>query len=413
MIAPGDSGHDPNTVEKLMVLRVRASGATVTDDLIYFDNNATTPLDPRVRDAMLPWLSGLHGNPSSAHASGRRTRRAVEAARQKVAALLGARPEEVVFTSSGSEANNTVIFAAGKRHRGHLVTSVLEHPSVRVAAARMAEGGMAVTELSPRADGRVSVDDVRGALRDDTRLVCLMIANNELGTIQPVRQVASVCRERGVPVLCDAVQGISKIPVDVGELGVDYLTLGGHKFHGPSGIAALWVRQGAPLEPLLVGAPQESSRRAGTENVPSIVGLGEAAALAAAEVETRHARLSALRQQLEDGLTAIPDTVVHCTGSQRLPHTSHVAFLGVCGHELMLRLDRDGFAVSTGSACHSGKPQPSAAVVAMGVAADEALASLRISFGMTNTAGEVEAFLAALVTAVSELRALAGAPAQS
>ncbi len=387
----------------------------MTDDLVYFDNNATTPLDPRVRDSMLPWLSGLHGNPSSAHAGGRRAKAAVEAAREKVAALLGGRPEEVVFTSSGSEANNTVIFAAGKRpsgsgqtkHRGHLVTSVLEHPSVRVAAARMAEEGMAVTELSPRADGRVAVDDVRTALRDDTRLVCLMLANNELGTIQPVREVAAVCRERGVPVLCDAVQGISKIPVDASELGVDYLTLGGHKFHAPSGVAALWVRGGAELEPLLVGATQESSRRAGTENVPSIVGLGEAAALAAAEVESRHARLLALREQFEVGLAAIPDTVVHCTGTRRLPHTSHVAFLGVSGHQLMLRLDRDGFAVSTGSACHSGKPQPSAAVVAMGVAADEALASLRISFGMTNTAGEVEAFLMALAPAVSELRSAA------
>ncbi len=386
-------------------------------DLIYFDNNATTPLDPRVRDAMLPWLSGLHGNPSSAHAGGRRARAAVETAREAVAKLLGGRPDEVVFTCSGSEANNTVIFAAGKRRGkrrgggqserrgGHLVTSVLEHPSVRMAAARMAEQGMAVSELAPQADGRISVDDVRGALRHDTRLVCLMLANNELGTIQPVRQVAAVCREQGVPVLCDAVQGIAKMPVDVGELGVDYLTLGSHKFHAPSGVAALWVRAGAELEPLLVGAPQESSRRAGTENVPSIVGLGEAATLAAAELAARHAHLLALRKQLEDGLAKIPDTVVHCTGTRRLPHTSHVAFLGVSGHQLMLRLDRDGFAVSTGSACHSGKPLPSAAVVAMGVAADEALASLRISFGMTNTAREVRAFLAALATAVGELRA--------
>ncbi len=397
--------------------------------LVYFDNNATTPLDPRVRDAMLPWLSGLHGNPSSAHVAGRRARRAVETAREQVAALLGGRPEEVVFTSSGSEANNTVIFAAGKRcrYRGHLVTSVLEHPSVRMAAARMAEEGMTVTELSPGPDGRVSVDAVRGALRDDTRLVCLMMANNELGTIQPVREVATACRERNIMLLSDAVQAISKIPVDAGELGIDYLTLGGHKFHAPSGVAALWVRGGAELQPLLVGAPQEASRRAGTENVPSIVGLGVAAALAAAEVATRHATLLALREQLENGLAAIPDAVVHCAGSQRLPHTSHVAFLGVSGHQLMLRLDRSGFAVSTGSACHSvhlppsGRtvmPQPSAALVAMGVPAEEALASLRISFGMTNTAAEVEAFLAALAIAVSELRATqgrrdAGAPSKA
>ncbi len=378
-----------------------------TDGTVYFDNNATTPLDPRVRDAMLPWLGELHGNPSSAHACGRRAQQAVVTAREQVASLLGGRPEEIVFTASGSEANNTVIFATGKGcgYRGHLVTSVLEHPSIRAAAARMAAAGMTVTELAPEADGRVSVRAVREALRDDTRLVCLMLANNELGTIQPVREVAAICRERGIPVLCDAVQAISKIPVDAGELGVDYLTLGGHKFHAPPGVAALWVRDGAQLEPLLVGGSQESSRRAGTENLPSIVGLGAAAALSAVEVDARHARLLALRERLEHGLAAIPDAVVHCADSPRLPHTSHVAFLGVSGHELMLRLDRDGFAVSTGSACHAGKPQPSAAVVSMGVPADEALASLRISFGMTNTAAEVEAFLSALATAVSELRA--------
>ncbi len=378
------------------------------DHLVYFDHNATTPLDPRVRDAMLPWLSGMHGNPSSLHAVGRRARQAVEEARGQVAALLGGRPEEVVFTSSGSEANNTVIFAAGKRcgYRGHLVTSVLEHPSVRVAAAHMAAAGMEVTELSPRADGRVAADDVRDALREDTRLVCLMMANNELGTIQPVAEVAAACRQKSIPVLCDAVQGISKLEVNAAELGVDYLTLGGHKFHAPSGIAALWVRSGAALEPLLVGATQESSRRAGTENVPAIVGLGAAATLAAGEVAARHAFLLALRERLESGLAAIPDTVIHCTGSQRLPHTSHVAFLGVSGQELMLRLDRAGFAVSTGSACHSGQPLPSAAVVAMGVPENEALASLRISFGMTNTAREVDAFLAALAVEVSALRGL-------
>ncbi len=375
--------------------------------LVYFDNNATTPLDPRVRDAMLPWLSELHGNPSSAHAFGRRARRAVENAREQVAALLGGRPDEIVFTASGSEANNAAIFTTGKRWggKGHLVTSMLEHPSVRIAAAQLAEEGMTLTELAPAADGRVSASAVRGALRDDTRLVCLMLASNELGTIQPVREVAAECRARNVPVLCDAVQAIGKIPVNVGELGVDYLTLGGHKFHAPSGVAALWIRRGAPLEALLVGGGQESSRRAGTENVPGIVGLGVAAELAAAEVETRHAKLLALRQQLEDGLAAIPDAVIHCADAERLPHTSHVAFLGVSGQELMLGLDRDGFAVSTGSACHAGgKPQPSAVVVATGVTADEALSSIRISFGMGNSGEEVAAFLVALETAVGELR---------
>ena len=383
----------------------------VSDDhAVYFDHNATTPLDPRAREAMLPWLGELHGNPSSAHRVGRRALRAVEEAREKVAALLAGRAAEIVFTSSGTEANNTVIETAARRagFRGHLVTSILEHPSVRVAAARMRDRGMTVTEVSPGADGRIEPREIGRALREDTRLVCLMLANNELGTLQPVAETAAVCHRQGIPVLCDAVQAVGKIPVRAGDLGVDYLTLGGHKFHGPSGVAALWIRPGAALEPLLVGAPQEARRRAGTENVPAIVGLGEAAALAAAELETRHAHLLELRNRLETALAAIPGTVIHCAGSERLPHTCHVAFPGLSGHELMLRLDRDGYAVSTGSACQAGRPQPSAALVAMGVAESETLASLRISFGMTNTAGEVTGFVAALAPAVEALREAAG-----
>jgi len=377
-----------------------------TDSLVYFDHNATTPLDPRVRDAMLPWFSSLHGNPSSAHAAGRQARQAVEEARQKVASLLGAAADEIVFTASGSEANNTVIHAVAQQcgFAGHLVTSTLEHPSVRVAAARVEAAGMSVTELRPNASGQVTAEAVHDALREDTRLVCSMLANNELGTIQPIAGITAVCRQRGIPVLCDAVQGISKIPVQVRELGVDYLTLGGHKFHGPSGVAALWVRRGVALEPLVAGAPQEGRRRAGTENVPAIVGLGEAAALANAERESRHAFLSSLHSRFEQGLDNLTDTVVHCADVERLPHTSHVAFLGVSGHQLMQRLDDAGFAVSTGSACHSGQPQPSAALVAMGVPEDEALASLRISFGMTNTVAEVDRFLRELASVLESMR---------
>ncbi|MEE8525567.1 MAG: aminotransferase class V-fold PLP-dependent enzyme, partial [Thermoanaerobaculia bacterium] len=209
---------------------------------------------------------------------------------------------------------------------------------------------------------------------------------------------------RGVPVLCDAVQAIGKIPVDVGELGVEYLTLGGHKFHAPSGVAALWVRGGAEMPPLLVGGNQESGRRASTENLPAVVGLGLAAELASAELDGRHQKLRELRDAFEDGLGAIAGTIVHCRDSPRLPNTSHVAFDGVSGHQLMLRLDRRGFAVSTGSACHAGRPQPSPVLLAMGVAESEALASLRISFGLTNTREEVAALLEALAPEVAELR---------
>lgn len=382
---------------------------TPGDEPAYFDHNATTPIDPRVRDAMLPWFGGMHGNPSSAHGAGRQAREAVETARAEVADALGAQPGEILFVSSGTEANNMVIagLAHHHGHRGRLITNTLEHVSVRRAAARAAADGMEGVELVPGADGRIDSAVVSAALEAAPRLVCLMLANNELGTLQPVAEVAALCRAEGVPVLCDAVQALGKIAIDVEALGVDYLVIGGHKFHGPPGIAALWVRPGATLEPLMVGAPQESGWRASTENVPAIVGLGVACRLAREELTSRYDRLLALRDAFEHRLDEIPETIVHCAEAPRLPHTSHVAFLGVSGHELMLRLDAAGCCVSTGSACHSGKPQPSAALVAMGVAEDEALASLRVSFGLTNTAAEVERLAATLAREVAALRSLA------
>ncbi len=379
---------------------------------VYFDHNATTPLDPRVLDAMLPWLAGGHGNPSSAHRCGREARLAVEAAREQVAALLGAHPDEVVFTSSGSEANNAVIYSAVQMYGcddesdpGHLIVSMLEHPSVRQAAARAEELGWQVTTLAPEPDGVIAVENVRRALRDDTRLVCLARASSELGTLQPVAEVAALCRRRGVPVHCDAVQAVGKVAVDAGELGVDYLTLGGHKFCGPPGIGALWIRSGAAFEPLLVGGGHESGRRASTENVPAAVGLGRTAELAAAELEEHHRHLSTLREACEDGLAAIPGPIVHCREAPRLPHTCHVAFPGVSGHELLLALDHRGYAVSTGSACHAGRPQPSQVLLAMGMSEAEALASLRVSFGVSNTRAEVERFLPVLAAEVETLQA--------
>lgn len=379
---------------------------------VYLDHNATTPLDPRVREAMLPWLGERWGNPSSLHRFGQAARNAVEEAREKVAALLGARPLEVVFTASGTEANNAVLFGIAARparagNGGHLVISALEHPSIREAAARLEREGMEVTRVRPAADGMVPAAAVTAALRPDTRLVCLMLANNELGTLQPVAEVAAVCRERGIPVLCDAVQAIGKVPVDAPALGVDYLTLGGHKFHGPLGAAALRAAKGAELPGLLVGGSQERRRRASTENVPAIVGLGEAAALAAAEITARGAHLAALRDRFEEGLLRlIPDAVVHCQGAPRLPNTSHVALPGVEGESLMIRLDLAGFAVSTGSACASGTVEPSRTLLALGLSTEEALSSLRVSFGMPNRPDEVGAFLEVLAREVAELRRL-------
>lgn len=380
---------------------------------VYLDHNATTPLDPRVRDAMLPWLGELHGNPSSLHRFGQRAREAVEAARERVAALIGGAAPEVVLTASGTEANNAVILGAGRAagFRGRLVISAFEHPSVRAAADLLEEAGMEVVRVAPGPDGVVDAAAVLAAVDADTRLACLMLANNELGTLQPVAEVAAGCRRHSVPVLCDAVQAVGKIPVDVGELAVDYLTLGAHKFHGPLGVAALWMRAGTELTPLLVGGSQERRRRAGTENVPGAVGLGEACRLAAAELPERRRHLAALRDRFEAGARRIAGARLHATGAPRLPNTSHLAFPGVEGEALMIRLDLAGFAVSTGSACASGAVEPSVASKAVGMETEEALSSLRVSFGRTNTEAEVDRFLAVLEREVSALRELLGEPA--
>jgi cysteine desulfurase len=379
----------------------------------YFDHNATTPLDPRVADAMRPWLGDRFGNPSSLHAFGQAARDAVERARAQVALAIGARPEEVVFTASGTEANNAVVFSCGQTagYQGHLIASAVEHPSVRRAVIALVEAGMEVSWVPPDADGRLDENRIFEEMRPDTRLVCLMLANNEVGTVQPVAQVASGCRQKDVPLLCDAVQAVGKIPVNVSDLEVDYLTLGAHKFYGPLGAAALWLRQGAELRPLLVGGAQERKRRASTVNVPAVVGMGQAAQLAADELESRRQHLTSLRDRFESGLSRIPAAIVHGRGAPRLPNTSHVAFPGADAESLLIRLDLQGFAVSSGSACSSGTVEPSPTLLAMGVPSEEATCSLRVSLGRTNTAPEVDDLLVVLAREVAELRRLASVPA--
>ncbi|MGB3564965.1 MAG: cysteine desulfurase family protein [Thermoanaerobaculia bacterium] len=374
----------------------------------YFDHNATTPLDPRVRDAMLPWLGELHGNPSSVHAFGRAAQEAVEEARGQTASLLGAPPLELVFTASGTEANNTVILSSARRagFAGHLILSAIEHPSVTAAAALAEELGVEVTRIAPAGDGRVDSASLLTAVRDDTFLVCLMLANNELGTLQPVAEVARGCREQGVAVLCDAVQAVGKIPVEVENLEVDYLTLGAHKFYGPLGAAALWVRKGADLTPLLIGGGQERHRRASTVNVPAVVGLGAAAEIARREMPERQLQLASLRDHFEEGLGKL-DVVVHGDSVPRLPNTSHIALAGVDGEALMIRLDLAGYAVSTGAACSSGTVEPSQTLLALGMTSQEALSSLRVSFGISNKAAEVDDFLEVLTKEVAVLRSRA------
>ena len=374
----------------------------------YFDNNATTPLDPRVREAMLPWMAEAWGNASSAHRFGQRANAAVESARVAVARLVGGAPEQIVFTASGTEANNAVCAALlGRAGPGdHVVVSAIEHPSILGACEHWSEAnGVRVTRIAPGPDGVVAADELLAAVGPETRLVALMLVNNELGTVQPVAEVARACRARDIPVLCDAVQAAGKIEVSIRELDVDYLTLGAHKFHGPLGAAALWLRDGAPFAPLLLGGGQERRRRASTVNVPAVVGFGRACELAADELSARARALAALRDRFEAGLGAIPDAVVHGSRAPRVPHTSSVAFPGVVNVELMMRLDLAGFAVSTGAACGSGTVQPSPTLSAMGLAPELATSSIRVSFGLLNTADEVESFLPVLAREVSALRA--------
>lgn len=374
----------------------------------YFDHNATTPLDPRALEAMLPWLSGRFGNTSSAHRWGQSAREAVEAARESVARLVGAAsPLDLVFLASGTEANNTVILETLVRSAGtgHFVVSALEHPSIANALAAPIAARARVTRVAPGISGVVDPERMIAAFAPDTALVALMLANNEIGTLQPVAEVARAARERGIPVLCDAVQAVGKIPVDVESLGVDYLTIGAHKFSGPLGAAALWVRPGAPFAPMLLGGSQERRRRASTPNVPALVGFGAAAELARRELPERAARLTALRERFEAGLARwLPEASIHGAGAPRLPHTTSVAFPGVVNQELMIRLDLDGWAVSIGAACASGKVEPSAALVAMGVPPELALGTLRVSFGVTNREEEVDGFLPDLARAVASLR---------
>ncbi len=361
-------------------------------DVIYLDYNATTPIDARVADAMRPYLTQGWGNPSSGHRPGREARAAVDRGRLQVAELLGTVPERILFTSGGSESNNLAIRGVvSARGGGHVVTSAVEHPAVlEVVRALEREGAIELTVVPVDGSGRVDPSAVAGALRPDTCLVTLMTANNEVGTVQPVRQVARVCREHGVPVHTDAAQAVGKMPVDVGDLGVDLLTVAGHKLYGPKGIGALFVRDGVELVPLVRGAGHERGLRAGTENVLAIVGLGEACTIAGAELAADLLRLSRLRDRLTAALrSAIPRLVVHAESVERLPNTASVAIPGVDANELLARLS-DSVAASAGAACHADGVEASHVLAAMGVSERLATCTLRLSVGRFTTEGEVD-----------------------
>ncbi|MBM3318611.1 MAG: cysteine desulfurase NifS [Candidatus Eisenbacteria bacterium] len=380
---------------------------------IYLDHNATTPLDPGVLEAMLPFLRDFHGNASSFHAAGRAARAAVEQARERVAGLLGAQPREIVFTSGGTEADNHALRGVVELARGrsaeapHIVTSSIEHPAVLNTVQHLEKQGCRATYLPVDAFARVDPQSVREALTDAAVLVSVMLANNEVGSLQPLAEICGICRQRGVPIHTDAVQAAGRVPIDVGALGVDLLSISSHKIYGPKGVGALYIRRGTRVAPLIHGGHQESRRRGGTENVAGIVGLGRAAQLAgerlarAAEAEAR------LRDRLEQGLrAAVPHMRVHGHPTERLPNTLTAGFRFVEGEALLLNLDLEGVAVSTGSACSSGDLEPSHVLIAMGVPVEEAHGTLRFSLGKDNTVEEIDRAIAAVARVVEKVRAM-------
>ncbi|WP_225823497.1 cysteine desulfurase family protein [Streptomyces naphthomycinicus] len=373
---------------------------------VYLDHNATTPVDPRVAEAMTPYLTRYFGNPSSSHSYGAEPRRALAEARALVAALIGARPAEIVFTASGSEANllalRGAVLASG-RSRPHMITQATEHPAVlETARALRRLHGARVTVLPVDGDGLVDPGALAAALTEETVLVSVMAANNETGALQPVTELARLARAHGALFHCDAAQAAGKIPLDVREPDVDLLTVVGHKMYAPKGIAALYVRDGVRLEPVVHGGGQEKGLRAGTENVALAVGLGVAARLAGEELaEGAPARTAALRDDLHRRLTAALPGRVRLNGpeNRRLPNTLHVSVEGALGHELLDAADE--IAASTGSACHSGRHSPSPVLTAMGLARDRALGALRLSLGRWTTARNVETAATALVRAAT------------
>lgn len=376
---------------------------------VYLDHNATTPLAPAVLAAMLPWLEGQCGNASSRHEYGRRSRQAIDEARQQVAAAVGAHPTEVVFTSGGSESNNLFLKGAAAVFKpGLLAVSAIEHPCVIKPALQLARQGWQVRQLTVDACGRVKTDDYAEVLLEKPRLLSVMLANNETGVLQDVAALASAARGCGAWFHSDAVQAFGKLPVDFRALnaaGVHALTLSAHKANGPKGAAALVLDKRVELQPLIAGGGHERGLRSGTENVPAIVGFGVAAELAAQRVAETPVRLRALRERLESGLTALGATIF-AVDAERLPNTSYFAFRDIDGETLVGKLDRAGFAVASGAACSSANPEPSHVLQAMGVAAEISRGAVRVSLGVGNTDADIEQFINALRVTVGNLQGL-------
>jgi cysteine desulfurase len=383
--------------------------------LIYLDHAATAPLDERVLGVMMPFLTTYYGNPSSIHRAGRAALDALDQARDMIAAVLGASAKEIIFTAGGTEADNLAVkgVALAQRAAGrgaHIITSAVEHHAVLHACEYLQEGGFEVTALPVDQYGLVNPADLRAALRDDTVLVSVMYANNEVGTIQPIAELGALCRERGVPFHTDAVQAAGSLPLNVRELNVDLLTIAAHKFYGPKGVGALYARRGVALLPQINGGAQERRRRAGTENVAAIVGMAHALQLAEAE-RAEHARhCASVRDRLESGILAgIPHVSVNGHPQARLPNNLNVSFDYIEGESVLLLLDQHGIAASSGSACTSGSLEASHVLLAMGLSHERALGSVRFSVGRATTAEDIDMVLTTLPGLIEQLRSVSPA----
>jgi cysteine desulfurase len=383
---------------------------------VYLDYNATTPVEPEVLEAMLPYFGGEFGNAASIHTPGQRARAAVEAAREQVASLIGARAQEIVFTSGGTESDNHAIFgivaqpilAARSGETGkHVITTAIEHEAVLNACEALEKEGVAITYLKVDREGRIDLEELRQSLRPETVLITIMHANNELGTLQPLEEVGRIAEQRDIYFHTDAVQSAGKVAIDVNELQVDLLSLSGHKFYAPKGIGALYIRGGTRLRQLLYGGHHQRGYRPGTENVAGIVGLGKAAEVARKLLKEDARRVSALRDRLQHGLLQrVPQSRVNGGASPRTPNTTNIIFPGIEGEALLIALDLKGLACSTGAACSSGAVEPSHVLTAIGLPPEEARASLRFSLGRDTTEQEIEFALQVVPAAVAQLREL-------
>lgn len=378
--------------------------------MVYMDHSATTATDPDVVKAMLPWFSLMYGNPSSLYKIALESKTAIDDARKKVASALGAEHKEIYFTSGGTESDNWALVGvafANRKKGDHIITSAIEHHAVLHTCKYLEKQGFKVTYLPVDKDGRIQTDDLRAAITDRTILVSVMFANNEIGTIQPVKEIGSVCRERGVLFHTDAVQAVGNLSIDVAEMKIDLLSLSAHKFYGPKGVGALYIRKGVRIDSYLHGGAQERRKRAGTENVPGIVGLGVAIEKAVQNIDNNVSRIRTLRDKLLDKiLDEIPNTRLNGDRNDRLPGNINISFQFIEGESLLLLLDNAGIAASTGSACSSGSLEPSHVLLATGLPAEIAHGSLRLTLGLENTDEDVSYVFSEIKKAVERLRVM-------